>query len=58
MSEKMSRTKVTMAYLNKDTARPVSNAEFLEFWKGCNEDERANYSKDAARLVGAEVSDK
>lgn len=52
---KMTRTKAVLEFLNTNTSKPVPNSEFMEFWKVCSSEERAEYATYAARAIGAEI---
>ena len=54
---KMSRPIAVKTFFSKDTTRPLSNTEFMEFWRACSEAERAEFGTAAGRELGVEVID-
>jgi hypothetical protein len=51
MAETLARTTVIKNFLNQGTARQVSNAEFMDFWKACSEEDRARFDVEARALA-------
>ena len=51
MAETLARTTVIKNFLNQGTARPVSNAEFMDFWKACSEEDRNRFDIEARALT-------
>jgi hypothetical protein len=37
-------------FINEGSSRPVTNAEFMEFWKKINEEEREQYAQEIMAL--------
>lgn len=48
----MNRITCVKAFFDKDTERPVSNREFMDFWKALSEEERQQFADDAAKALG------
>jgi hypothetical protein len=51
MAETLARTTVIKNFLNQGASRPVSNAEFMDFWKACSEEDRARFDIEARALI-------
>lgn len=52
----MTRVSCVKAFFEKD-ARPVSNTEFMTFWKACNEEERKEFGIAASQQLGVTLKD-
>lgn len=47
----MTRIAAVKAFFEKD-AKKVESAEMMAFWRGCNEQERAEFAESAAKQLG------
>lgn len=56
MAETLARTTVIKNFLNEGSSRPVSNAEFMDFWKACSEEDRAQFDREARALTPTPVA--
>jgi hypothetical protein len=51
----MTRVMAVKAFFEKDTVKPLSNTEFMAFWKACSEEERKDYGDQASKELGITV---
>ena len=54
----MTRTVAVKSFLEKDSSRPITNTEFMAFWKVCTDTERQEFAVSAARQLGVELTEK
>jgi hypothetical protein len=45
------RTTLIKNFLSLNSSKPVSNSEFMEFWKACSEDERNQFAQEVYALT-------
>jgi hypothetical protein len=57
MTGRMSRTVAVRTFLSQG-CKPVELAEMATFWKACTEQERDEYSQQAATALGVELESK
>ena len=53
MAEAIVRTTLIKNFLNEGSSRPITNAEFMEFWKSTSEEERTQYTNEVLALKAA-----
>lgn len=53
----MTRVMAVKAFFEKDTVRPVTNTEYMTFWKACSDNERREYGIAAAEQLGITLKD-
>lgn len=44
------RTTLIKNFLNQNSTRPISNAEFMEFWKATTPEERDQFAREVLEL--------
>ena len=52
MPKETTRTGIVFRFVRQGEARPVSMAEFRDFWKVCDENERIAFAKEASEALG------
>lgn len=51
METTVPRTTAIKNFVNEGSSRPVTNSEFMEFWKACSEDERTQFANEVIALT-------
>lgn len=43
--------KLIKAFLDKDSSKPLTTGEMVEFWKACSDAEKVQFTREAAELM-------